>query len=51
MVLLRLVLVGSEELDGGETPDAILAAQRLVLVRVDGAHLDDTLKEDQREDG
>lgn len=44
LVLLRLVLIGSKDLDGGETPDAILAAQSLVLVRIDGAHLDDTLK-------
>lgn len=44
LVLLRLVFIGSEDLDGGETPDAILTAQGLVLVCVDGADLDDALK-------
>lgn len=44
LVVLRFILIGSKDLDGGETPDAILAAQGLVLVCVDGADLDDTLR-------
>lgn len=45
LVLLWLVLIGSKDLDGGETSDPILTTQRLVLVCVYGTDLDDTLKD------
>lgn len=44
LVVLRLVLIGSKDLDGGETSDAILAPQRLVLVCIYCADLHDTLE-------
>lgn len=44
LVLLWLVLIGAEDLDGGETSDAILTAQGFVLVCIYGTDLDDTLK-------
>lgn len=45
LVLLWLVLIGPKDLDGGETSDAILTTQRLVLVCIYGADLDNTLKD------
>lgn len=45
LVLLRLVLIGSKDLDGGETSDAILTTQWLVLVCIYSTNLDNTLKD------
>ena len=39
VVVLRLLLVGTEDLDGGEALDPKLAAQRPVLVSVHSTHL------------
>ena len=44
LVVVRFVLVGSEEFDGWESLDAILRSQSLVLVSVHCAHLHYALK-------
>lgn len=44
LVFLWLVLIGSKDLNGGEASDAVLTAQRLVLVSIHSTDLDDTLK-------
>jgi hypothetical protein len=43
LVVGGLALVGAENLDGGETLDAILSSKRLVLVGIEGTKLDDSL--------
>lgn len=43
LVILRLMLVSTEDLDGGETTNSILASQWLVLVCINSTHFNNTL--------